>query len=114
MEISCCFVDCIQPGSPTDGRVELWPPPDFDPVVLAAHRACFDAQRNPSVEPDPPDTRGVPSSARCVFCGQKLPIVGRHPYALSVAFAAQSERFWAHAQCVEQELVPFDLKPSGD
>ena len=102
---SCCFINCMHPGEPTDLRIAIWPPSDLPVVQTVAHSTCFYSIRESSVEPDPVEDAGrIPASARCVFCGGKLPIVGRHPYALEIQDRNGSRRFWVHADCFESTI----------
>jgi hypothetical protein len=108
----CRLVNCIQEGQQPGLRVEVWPPPDAQPVTLWVHSSCFEAQRDSSVSPDPLEERGrIAPKARCVFCGRALPIVGRHPYALQIGDASHPARYWAHAECIEGAIT--DLAPSA-
>lgn len=70
---------------------------------------CFQAARTAGVSPDPPGERGrIPPGAKCVFCGGKLPVVGRHPYALEMGEPKEPIRFWSHAGCLKA-TVKFEL-----
>ena len=71
-----------------------------------AHVECFAEASEPSIMPDPQDERGrIPPRALCVFCGGKLPIIGRHPYALEFHQEEATGLYWAHAGCIEDKLV---------
>ena len=72
-----------------------------------AHTACFENLRHPAVEPDHPSEHGrIPAKACCLFCGERLPIVGRHPYCLDVGDQLPPQRFWSHAQCLLSRFEP--------
>ena len=91
-------------------RLEIWPQSDLPSVRIMAHVECFAEASEPSIMPDPPDKRGrIPPSALCVFCGEKLPIIGRHPFALELHQGEVTSRYWAHAGCIEDRL---DLNPA--
>jgi hypothetical protein len=47
------------------------------------------------------------SDATCCFrdCSA-LPIAGTHPYAFDVGTFSPPHRFWAHAPCLLERLVP--------
>jgi hypothetical protein len=101
----CCFVSCQRQPIPTGLQVNIWPPSDLPLIPGVAHEECFVEAKEPSVAPDLANERGwIPSRARCVFCGEKLPIIGRHPYALEVQTEESLMRYWAHAACVEDIL----------
>jgi len=69
------------------------------------HVECFIASSEPSILPDPPNQQGrIPPGAMCVFCGEKLPIIGRHPFALELHQEEAAGRYWAHAGCIEDTL----------
>jgi hypothetical protein len=93
------------------------PPPDGTPLVVFAHEACFATLRDPSVDYDDPKDHGrIPGKARCVFCGDPLPIVGTHPYVLEAGGFSPPHRCWAHAPCLLERLVRSlaeQLKISG-
>lgn len=90
-------------------RMRIWPPSDLPVFETWAHTECFQAARGAGVSPDPPAERGrIPSGAKCVFCGTKLPIAGRHPYALEVWESDPPSRFWSHAGCLA-DLIELDL-----
>jgi hypothetical protein len=102
MSDRCCLKGCNRAEHEPDVRVEVWPPSDAPPVVLWTHRGCFEDAKSPEVTPDSTRDRGrIPANARCVFCGDRLPFVGAHPYAIEVGEVDNSERFWIHAQCIE-------------
>ena len=101
----CCFVDCLHPGEKTNLRIAIWPPSDLPVVQAIAHSDCFQSVRNGSVEPDMAKEIGrIPPNSRCVFCGKKLPIIGRHPYAMEVYEMETPSRYWAHAGCFESAI----------
>jgi hypothetical protein len=76
-------------------------------MIVWAHQACFDGSRDLAVEADDPRDHGrVPSQARCSFCGDQLPFIGKHPYAFDAGAAYPPERFWAHADCLHERIDP--------
>jgi hypothetical protein len=88
-------------------RFEVSPPPDGEPVIAWAHDACFSNLRHSSVEYDDPKDHGrIPPRACCAFCGQPLPIIGRHPFVLDVGAFIPPHRFWAHGKCIVESMVP--------
>lgn len=88
-------------------RLVISPPPDAEPVVAWGHEACFSRLRHAAVDYDDPREHGrVPSKARCAFCGEKLPVVGRHPFVFDVGEASPPQRLWAHAECMLERVVP--------
>jgi hypothetical protein len=102
----CCFLGCSDAGT-ASLVVRISPAPDGAPVGTWAHDGCLARARDASVEPDDPTDHGrIPAGARCAFCGQSLPIVGRHPLAFDVGDAEPPHRFWAHAQCLADRLTP--------
>jgi hypothetical protein len=74
-------------------------------VVLWSHTECFPEFTDPAVDPDPPAEHGrIPARARCILCGDKLPRVGAHPYSIDVGEASPPNRYWGHAQCVQERF----------
>ena len=103
---SCCFRDCAS-EEPAGLRLEISPPPDAEPVIAWSHEACFSKLRHPSVEHDDPKDHGhIPAKARCAFCGESLPIIGRHPFVFDVGSFSPPHRLWAHAECMLERVVP--------
>ena len=102
----CCFKDCNQSAHEADLRVKLWPPSDAPALIFWAHGSCFERVRKEGVTPDPIQEQGrIPSSARCVICGQWLPFIGLHPYAIEVEEESSPARYWMHAQCAASHIV---------
>jgi hypothetical protein len=86
-------------------HLEIWPPSDIPSITAAAHVECFNEAKDPSIMPDPQYERGrIPPKATCVLCGKKLPIIGRHPFALVVHGEEATGRYWVHAGCMEEKL----------
>lgn len=82
MDLRCCFRKCDAAGRATLS-LELLSHPDMAPVVLWAHPACLSRVVDSSVRPDDPKDHGrIPARARCVLCGEPLPVIGRHPLVL--------------------------------
>lgn len=105
-ELVCCFSGC-QSKDPPSLRIAIFPPSDADPAIVWAHNNCFSQARNGDVEPDDPAEHGhVPAAAVCVFCGTPLPIVGVHPYCFDVGESSPPQRFWSHAQCLREKVLP--------
>lgn len=110
----CCFRDCGTDG-PATLRLVVTPPPDGEPVTLWAHDECFAERREAAVEADDPRDHGrIPSRARCVFCGEPLPIVGRHPLVFDAGDFSPPHRFWAHAACMLDRLGPEPKRHLSD
>lgn len=102
----CCFRSCEAEGR-ASLRLEITPPPDGAPVVTWAHDDCFARRHDASVAPDDPAEHGrIPAKARCAFCGKSLPIVGKHPFVLDVGSDSVPQRFWSHAECMVDHLIP--------
>lgn len=101
----CCFLSCKRVHEPTGLRIAIWVPSDLPALHVVAHAECFRESRDPSVMPDPPDEHGrVPAKARCLFCGEKLPILGRHPFAMEVRESDSTGRYWVHADCMQENV----------
>ena len=88
-------------------------------MILWSHTERFTGFTDQSVDPDPPSEHGrVPARARCVFCGEKLPRIGVHPYSLDVGDASPPNRYWAHANCIQDRFGPIPaiglLTDAGD
>jgi hypothetical protein len=103
---SCCIQNCSLTTQAVDIPVKVWPPSDATAVILHAHSSCFENTRSPGVESDPVHEHGrIPTGARCVICGKRLPMIGLHPYAIEVGEPSNSDRFWVHAQCFESHFI---------
>jgi hypothetical protein len=74
------------------------------------HEQCFTSRRDPAVFPDKPEDQGnIPSKAKCVFCGTKLPFTGKHAYCFDIDEHSPPNRYWAHNQCMKA-TIKIDLK----
>ena len=103
----CCFKGCKRDQAPSLSLDISVPWDDSDCVVAWAHDECFTNLRHASIRPDDPSEHGhIPVKACCVFCGRQLPTIGRHPYCLEVGHFSPSHRFWAHAECLLDRLLP--------
>jgi hypothetical protein len=72
-----------------------------------AHDQCFISRCHPDVSFDNPEEHGnIPKHAKCVFCGDPLPIIGRHPYCFDIGTFVPPHRYWAHAQCMKAMVSP--------
>ena len=70
-----------------------------------AHRSCLAGLLVADVPPVLPDRSArVPSDAACGVCGERLPIVGRHPYAVTLIEAGLDHTWFVHAQCVPDSM----------
>lgn len=103
--LTCCFSDChANPGAGLL-RIAVWPPSDAPVRHAAGHEICLRAVFDPRVPHDPLEEHGrIPTDARCVFCAEPLPRVGKHPFALDILEDMGVERFWAHAECLVREM----------
>jgi len=105
--LGCCFGGCEYNDQPPSLRLQIYPPQEKGSVVLWAHDRCFIGLCNPLVSPDRTEDHGhIPSKARCVFCGNALPIIGRHPYCFDVGDLSPPHRYWSHAQCLLDRVDP--------
>jgi hypothetical protein len=102
----CGFRECTL-AAPASLALRISPAPDGAPVTVWAHDACFARLRHTSVEYDHPKDHGrIPRRARCVFCGDSLPIVGEHALAFDVGDSSPAHRYWAHHRCMVDRLLP--------
>lgn len=89
-------------------RLAISPPADAETITAWAHEECFSRAREATVQPDRPGEHGrIPGRARCAFCGRALPVVGRHPFCFDAGDFTPPQRFWCHAECLAERLVPF-------
>ncbi len=103
----CCFRECTGRG-PAALRLFITPPPDGETMTLWAHEECFARLHDPTVLHDDPKDHGrIPAGARCAFCGRALPIIGEHPLVFDRGNHTPPHRFWSHAQCMGDRLVPI-------
>ena len=102
--IECCFRGCFDHSSQADFKLLLYAAGD-DYSEYRAHEKCFYARRDPAVLPDNPEEHGrIPKDAKCVFCGMKLPVFGKHPYCFDAGDFSPPQRYWAHNQCLKASL----------
>ncbi len=71
------------------------------------HERCLGTLLAAHLAPLTPERRGqMPAAASCGVCGGHLPIVGRHPYFLSIGDADAERTWFIHAHCLPEELQP--------
>lgn len=105
-ELVCCFGGCKSSSQPSL-RIEVYPPSDRNSVIMWAHDNCFASAQNTTVNSDDPAEHGrIPARACCVFCGDALPIIGKHSYCLDVGEHSPPHRFWSHAECMLERVSP--------
>jgi hypothetical protein len=71
---------------------------------MVVHRSCLAellAAENLSV---PSNLGRIPSDAACGVCGRRLPVIGWHPYALTLPEPAPSRTWFVHAECFPESL----------
>jgi hypothetical protein len=104
-KIFCCF--CGNDNDPLL-RLELATPSEDGFVILWAHEYCFNRLGDNSVKPNNPKDHGrIPKNARCVFCGESLPIWRKHPYCFDIGNDIPPNRFWINADCLRQRVDPL-------
>lgn len=74
------------------------------PVEVSVHGPCLAALLRAGMPPVPSDLGRIPAGAACGVCGTRLPIVGRHPYALTVRKPAPGRTWYVHAECFPDHL----------
>lgn len=101
----CSFKACGNPATDALIQIEVFATEQGSQVLLV-HEECFTARRHSTVVHDDPSEHGhIPRNARCVFCGDSLPIIGRHPYCFDLGDFAPPHRYWAHSQCMKAMLT---------
>ena len=104
--MGCCFVDCDQGEQAARMQIQIWPPSDAEPIEAWCHQVCLENHWVSGVDSDPLEELGrIPTKALCSFCGDRLPIIGDHPYAIDVGQEAELARIWAHAECIESHII---------
>jgi hypothetical protein len=101
----CCFCEKFNTDNGTpDLRLEI-ALPDGENIVFWSHEKCFVQLQNHSILPDSPEELGsIPSKAKCVFCGNLLPLIGKHPYCFDVGEHNPPRRYWSHARCMTERI----------
>jgi len=98
----CCF--CGNGQDPLHS-LKLTTPSEKEVEQLWVHPICFDQLRDDSVKPDDLRDQGsIPKNARCVFCSQKLPVFGKHPYCFDLGDKHPPDRYWIHADCFKHGI----------
>ncbi len=88
-------------------RLAVTPAPDGDVIVAFVHDACFAGLRHDAAMPDDPRDHGhIPAQARCAFCNERLPVVGKHPVSFDVGSVQPPRRYWAHVSCLTERVRP--------
>ena len=105
----CCFKACCSPDHEEALTFEVFSAAD-DPSLLKAHDRCFAERRHPGVSFDNPTEHGhVPNHARCAFCGDPLPLIGKHPYCFDAGAFFPPHRYWAHSGCMKAVLTAASM-----
>ncbi|MGA1871470.1 MAG: hypothetical protein ACMUJM_23330 [bacterium] len=100
----CCFRGCFEEIEKPDLRIEVYSSEEGSSIFWA-HDKCFNARRDPAVLPDEPEDHGsIPSKAKCVYCGMKLPFIGKHSYCFDIGTHSPPQRYWAHNQCMKATI----------
>jgi hypothetical protein len=101
----CCFCEKYKTGNDIpDLRLEI-ALSGGENVVTWSHEKCFIQLQNHSILPDKPEELGnIPKKAKCVFCGNSLPVIGRHPYCFDVGEHNPPKRYWSHAVCMTERI----------
>lgn len=97
----CCFRSCFEEINIPDLRIEIYSSEEGSSIFWA-HDKCFTTRRDPAILPDEHEDHGnIPSKAKCVFCGMKLPLIGKHGYCFDIGEHSPPQRYWAHNQCMK-------------
>ena len=100
----CCFRGCFEEIEKPGLRIAVYST-EKGSSIFWVHDKCFNARRDPAVLPDEPEDYGsIPSKAKCVYCGMKLPFIGNHPYCFDIGTHTAPQRFWAHNQCMKATI----------
>lgn len=103
--VNYCYIEGLQVSPPTDLIVDIWSFSDLPVIEVVAHAVCFDSARDQGIKHNHPGEQGrIPSGARCVFCGEKLPVIGQHPYVVEVKDSRLSSQYWAHTSCMQDVI----------
>lgn len=74
--------------------------------LVAVHEACFAKLLAGHPAPLPADRpAAVPFDAVCSACGGRIPIIGRHPYALSRGTGEQLQTWFVHEACLPESVL---------
>ncbi len=83
--------------------------------LLHLHPSCLVTLLRADLPPLAPDrAQRIPGDAACGVCGKRLPIVGRHPYAVSLAQAGAESTWFVHAECLPDAIRRRLPCPEGD
>jgi hypothetical protein len=102
----CCFINCSISVEKPDLQIKIYALEEGSSIFWS-HKKCFTNRRDPSVTPDNQNDHGrIPKEARCMFCGKKLPVFGKHPYCFDVGESIPPLRYWAHNECMKENFSP--------
>ena len=73
-------------------------------AVLPVHGRCLRELLAHAEAAQPAEATGIPAAAGCGICGRALPVVGRHPWALTLCEPAPGRTWFVHAECVPATL----------
>ena len=76
---------------------------------MMVHRSCVAALLPHQALSAPGNLRRVPRDAACGVCGRRLPVIGRHPYGVTLSdpgpsFPPGPRRWFVHAECFPESL----------
>ncbi len=104
--MKCCFKGCFNSDEETLIPLSISLTHDMS-FLLYAHDQCFISRCHPDVTFDNPKEHGrIPKNAKCIFCGDRLPIIGLHPYCFDFGNFVPPHRYWAHSQCMRAMVNP--------
>jgi hypothetical protein len=66
---------------------------------VSVHGSCVTALLRAAIPPVASNLGRIPTEAACGVCGARLPIIGRHPYALTLREPAPGRTWYVHAEC---------------
>lgn len=104
--MKCCFKGCFNSSYQELNPLTVSLTHDMK-FALFSHDQCFISRCHPSVTFDNPNEHGhIPKNAKCIFCGDRLPWIGRHPYSFDFGDFVPPHRYWAHSQCMRAMVNP--------
>ena len=105
--MACCFKACNNLSDEALSQLEVYSPDwGIESGILRVHEQCFEARCHTKIKYDDPREHGhIPKNAKCVFCGEALPFIGRHPYCFDIGNFSPPHRYWAHNQCMKEMLT---------
>lgn len=107
LKLTAYDTTCALCGEPTGEARATVSVHVYDPErgwPMQVHGSCLTALLAADIPPLPANRSGIPSDAACGICAGRLPIIGRHPFALTIDEADPGRKWFVHADCFPDSM----------